>query len=191
MIFFSPVYNKYQLYASDYKNVPFILYKVTRYEDDLVDIEKIERNSSEKLNDSIFNDFKFDNNQNDEIKVYTEEDHLSKFSNSKINSLYEKFRDRVLELGDIDIDVKKVYIAFKGRRNIVDVEFQKNSLYLSINAKIGKLKDENGILKTYFFDDGRPIGHHGNGDYYYSLTNEDQIDKIIPFIKQSYEINKK
>ena len=191
VIFFSPVYNKYQLYASDYKNVPFILYKVTRYEDDLVDIEKIERNSKEKLHDSIFSDFKSADNQNDEIKVYTEEDHLTKFSNDKINSLYEKFRDRVLEIGDIDIDVKKIYIAFKGRRNIVDVEFMKNSLDLSINAKIGKIVDPNGILKTYFFDDGRPIGHHGNGDYYYSLTNDEQIDIIIPFIKQSYEINKK
>ena len=31
--------------------------------------------------------------------------------------------------GDIDIDVKKVYIAFKGRRNIVDIEFYKNQKY--------------------------------------------------------------
>ena len=39
VIFFSPYYNKYQIYSSDYQNIPFDLYKVTKYEDDIIDIE--------------------------------------------------------------------------------------------------------------------------------------------------------
>ena len=190
VVFFAPYYNKYQLYASDYQNIHFDLYKVTKYEDDIIDIEKIEKSSSEKIDKSIFKEL-YSSDEKEIIKVYTEEDHLSKFNNEKINEIYEDFKNKVLALGDIDIDVKKVYIAFKGRRNITDVKFLKNSLEVSINVKKNKLNDPNKILKQYFYEDGNPIGHNGNGDYYYTLSNFDDVDIIIPFIKQSYEINKK
>ena len=53
VVFFSPYYNKYQIYSSDYQNIPFDLYKVTKYEDDIIDIEKIERTSKEKFNNFL------------------------------------------------------------------------------------------------------------------------------------------
>lgn len=191
VLFFSPYYNKYQIYSSDYQNIPFDLYKITKYEDDIIDIEKIERTSKEKFNNDIFKELNQDISSNEAIRVYTEEDHLNKFRNEKINEIYEAFKDMVLSIGDIDIDAKKMYVAFKGRRNIVDVKFLKHSLEISINAKLGQLKDPNKILKTYFYDNGNPIGHNGNGDYYYTVTEKNDLDVLLPFIKQSYEINKK
>lgn len=35
------------------------------------------------------------------------------------------------------------------------------------------------------------IGHLGNGDYRVELYNKNDIDKIIPLIKKSLEVNKK
>ena len=192
VVFFSPYYNKYQMYSSDYQNIPFDLYKITKYEDDIIDIEKIERKSKEKLNDEVFKVLNSNiTNEKDEIKEYTEEDHLGRYNNESINEVYEYFRDQVTSIGDIDIVVKKIYIAFKGRRNITDVKYLKNSLEVSINVKLDCIKDPNNILKKYYFEDGRPIGHNGNGDYYYTVTKKDDVDLIIPFIRQSYEINKK
>ena len=46
-------------------------------------------------------------------------------------------------------------------------------------------------MNCYVLEDGKVIGHYGNGDYYLSLYSEDDIYKVIPFIKQSLEINKK
>ena len=183
VIFFSPYYNKYQIYSSDYQNIPFDLYKITKYEDDIVDIEKIEKTSKEKFNNEIFKELtKEDKN---EIKVYTEEDHLSRASEA-LRETYETIKDKILELGDIDIDVKKVYIAFKGRRNIVDIEVMQKKLIVFINVKKGTLNDPINILS-----DISNIGHHGNGDYSIDIYKQDDIDMIIPFIKKSYEINKK
>lgn len=192
VIFFSPYYNKYQIYSSDYENIPFELYKITKYEDNIIDVDKIERNSKEKFNNDIFKNLNSDiSNDNEKITVYTEEYHLNKFNNQKINEVYEYFRDTVLSLHDVDIDVKKVYIAFKGRRNITDVKFLKNFLEVSINAKKGQIVDNNNILHLYYFEDGRPMGHNGNGDYYYEIRTKEDVDLIFPFIKQSYNINKK
>ncbi len=183
VIFFSPYYNKYQIYSSDYQNIPFDLYKITKYEDDIVDIEKIEKTSKEKFNNEIFKELtKEDKN---EIKVYTEEDHLSRASEA-LKETYEALKDKILELGDIDIDVKKVYIAFKGRRNIVDIEVMQKKLIVFINVKKDILNDQMNILS-----DISNIGHHGNGDYSIDIYKQDDIDMIIPFIKKSYEINKK
>lgn len=183
VIFFSPYYNKYQIYSSDYQNIPFDLYKITKYEDDIVDIEKIEKTSKEKFNNEIFKELtKEDKN---EIKVYTEEDHLSRASEA-LKETYEALKDKILELGDIDIDVKKVYIAFKGRRNIVDIEVMQKKLIVFINVKKGTLNDPMNILS-----DISNIGHHGNGDYSFDIYKQDDIDMITPFIRKSYEINKK
>ena len=185
VVFFSPYYNKYQIYSSEYQNIPFELYKVTKYEDDIVDIEKIEKTSKERMDNSIFSELLTTKDSKEEIKVYTEEEHLS-YANENIREVYETLKEKTLELGDIDVDVKKVYIAFKGRRNIIDIEFYKNKLAVSINMKKGTLKDPLNITT-----DISEIGHCGNGDYRVNIYNIDDIDKIIPLIKQSLEINKK
>ena len=185
IVFVSPIFTPYQLNATDFKNIPVDLIKVTRYEEDIVEIDFIKKNSDVKIEDL---NIKTDE-VNKEIKVYTEEDHLNKMP-SNIQNLYETLRDRILELDDIDLEVKKVYIAFKGVTNIVDVELFKKEIQITFNIKYGNLEDPGHILKSYIVGDKR-IGHHGNGDYYISIKSEDEIDTIIPFIKQSLKINKK
>lgn len=183
IIFVSPTYSSYQLHATDFADLPFALYKVTRYEDNIVEIDKIEKNSKVKMSDTgtvIANDQIVK-----EIKVYTEEDHLSKATDETKN-LYETLKNRILELDDIDMEFKKVYIAFKGRTNICDVEVFKNKLKLEINVKNGNLTDPLNITQ-----DITEIGHWGNGDYRVEIINEEDIDNVIPLIKQSLKINKK
>jgi len=183
IIFVSPIYTSYQLNATDFKNIPVDLIKVTRYEEEIVDIEFIKKTSNVKVEDVEIESEQQDVNK--EIKVYTEDDHLNKVSLST-KKLYEILKERILELDDIDVEVKKVYIAFKGRRNIVDVEFTQNKLRLDINMKKGTLNDPLGITR-----DITSIGHWGNGDYRVEISNEDDIDNVMPLIKQSLKVNKK
>ena len=185
VIFFSPYYNKYQIYSSDYQNIPFELYKVTKYEDDIVDIEKIEKTSKERMDNSIFSELLTSKDNKEEIKVYTEEDLFAPCTEN-VKNVYYTLKDIILSLGDIDIDVKKRYIAFKGIRNIVDVIFNNTDIKLMINMKKGTLSDPYNIAI-----DVSEKGHHGNGDYRVYIRNTDDIDKVLPLIKQSLEINKK
>ncbi len=182
IIFVSPIYTEYQLNAADFKNIPIDLIKVTRYKEDIVNIELIKKTSNVKVDDIVGLEQK---EVNKEIKVYTEEDHLHKVS-EETKKLYENLRNRILELDDIDIDVKKLYVAFKGRKNIVDVEFNKNKLKLYINMKKNTLVGSENLA-----EDVSKKGHWGNGDYRVELSNEDDIDNVIPLIKQSIKINKK
>lgn len=183
IIFVSPTYTQYQLNASDFKNMPIELLKITRYENDIVDIEFIKKESNVKIED-IYKDSEQEK-VNKEIKVYTEEDHLNNVP-EKIRNLYEVLKEKILELDDIDVDVKKVYIAFKGITNIVDVEIFKKYLVLTLNIKKGNLEDPFNIA-----EDISNIGHHGNGDYRLFIKQIDEIDNAIYLIKQSLKINKK
>ena len=183
IIFVAPIYTAYQLNATDFKNIPVDLVKVTRYEDDIIEIDFIKKTSNVKVQDIQMESIQ--NDVNKEIIVYTEEDHLSKVSDN-IKRVYEELKTRILGLDDIDVEAKKLYIAFKGSRNITDIEFHKNKLKVYINMKKGSLNDPLKIAK-----DISNTGHWGNGDYCIIINSEDEIDNIIPLIKQSLKINKK
>lgn len=163
--------------------MPVDLVKVTRYEDDIIEIDFIKKTSNVKVQDIQMETIQ--NDVNKEIIVYTEEDHLSKVSEN-IKRIYEELKTRILELDDIDVEAKKVYIAFKGIRNIADIEFHKNKLRVYINMKKGFLNDPLKLTK-----DVSEVGHWRNGDYCITIDKVDDIDTIIPLIKQSLKINKK
>ena len=107
---FHPKYTQYQLNASDFKNLPIDLIKVTKYEGNIIDIDFIQKNSNIKVED-IYIGFE-QKEVNKEVKVYTEEDHFVNIS-QRIRDLYENLKERILELGDIDIDVKKYTLRLK------------------------------------------------------------------------------
>ena len=183
IIFVSPTFTPYQLNATDFKNIPVDLVKVTKYENNIIDIDFIKKTSNVKIEE-----FGIENEQREvskEIKVYTEEDHLNKVSEGT-QKLYELIKSKILELDDIDMDVKKVYIAFKGRKNITDIEFNQNKLKVYINLKKGMLEDPLNIAQ-----DITEIGHWGNGDYRVEVSSEEDIDNVMPLIKQSLKVNKK
>lgn len=183
IIFVSPIYTSYQLNATDFKNIPVDLVKVTRYEDDIIEIDFIKKTSNVKVQDINMEPSKKEVNK--EIVVYTEEDHLNKVS-EKVKYLYEEVKNRILELDDIDVEVKKLYIAFKGSKNITDIELHKNKLKIYINMKKGTLNDPLNIT-----EDISKIGSWGNGDYRIIINAVDDIDNVIPLIKQSLKVNKK
>jgi len=183
IIFVSPIYTSYQLNATDFKNIPVDLIKVTRYEDDIIEIDFIKKTSTVKVQDINMEPSK--NDVNKEVVVYTEEDHLAKVSEN-IKRLYEELKNRILELDDIDVNVKKLYIAFKGSRNIVDIGFNKNEIKIYINMKKGTLQDPLNITR-----DISSVGHWGNGDYWVIINKQDDIDNVIYLVKQSLKINKK
>ena len=163
--------------------MPFDLIKATKYENSIVEFSKIEKNENLKTevaykNNKIAEVMK-------EIKVYTEDDHLIK-APEKIKELYHQIKEELLSMGDIDIEYKKLYIAFKSNTNIVDLEIYNSKIIMFINLKKGKLSEGTSILK-----DISNVGHHGNGDYCIDLKSMEDFEKSIPYIKESLKINKK
>ena len=124
---------------------------------------------------------------------------------NKANRLYIEGKDKSKKDNEIDknqeiypltdkfekILSKSKLITWKEANNIIkdnegfylhDVE----SKGIYINMKKDSLNDPLKIAK-----DISNKGHWGNGDYCVEINNEDDIDNIIPLIKQSLKLNKK
>ena len=182
--FISPKFTEYQKAATGYQKMPFKLFEINGYNGDLITVEEINEN---KINDepAIAAENSAAENVKREIIVYDEDDHLNKVSET-LRELYGALKDRITELGDIDIEPKKMYIAFKTEaENICDVEFFKNRLRIYINMKYGTLSDPLDRARNI-----EKVGHHGNGDYSFDLTVQEDIDYLFGLIRQSYNFHK-
>lgn len=181
VIFISTHFTDYQLDGTAFKDFPFSLLKVTRYEGNTVLIEEKTKSSTISFQSNIDNE---SNKTLKEFVVYSEEDHLKNKPEHLID-LYYDIRSEMLELGDIKIEARKQTIAFKGSKNIIDIEIQKNQLKIHINLKKGELIDPKQITFDQF-----GIGHWGNGDYRIAVTDFNDKEYLMYLFKQSFDINK-
>jgi len=183
IIFISPQFTDYQKNATAFINMPFELYEVKQYEGGIVDVARINENKSTKaVADTQVKDDKI-SKVSSEIIVYTEDDNLSK-ATDYVKELYAELKSRILSIGNITIEPKKFYIAFKGKTNVCDIVIAQKQLKLFINLKDGQLNDSLGIAR-----DIKDIGHWGNGDYEVSIKDDTMFDYIVSLVKQSYDIN--
>lgn len=177
VIFVSPVYSTYQLEAMDFKDLPFDLIKVTKYENDTVDIDFIKKKSTIPYKQVIKDDSK--KIVSSEVKVYTEEYTISKLSEDLV-PVYNKLCERIIE-SDPEIDMKhmKTYMSFKkNNKNMCDLKTNKNKITIYLSPSFS-----GGIIPP-FFRDVRKIGHNGQGGYSADIRNEDDVDRVMPYIRQ-------
>lgn len=143
--------------------------------------EEVDSNSGKT--DIIIQENKDDNSKDTEI--YTEQDHLRGCS-SATWVIYRRLKEKILELGDIIIEPKKLYLAFKRNTNVCDIQPQQAQVKITINMKSGELIDPRGLAKDM---ETLHTGHWGNGDYELILDNLEDIDYVIGLIEQSYKIH--
>ena len=115
--------------------------------------------------------------------TYTEDSLLAKGDKETVQ-LYKELKNEIKKLGNVIIEPKKLYIAFKSPKNFVDIEIQKHNLKIFINMPKGTLVDPDGIAQ-----DVSGIGHWGNGDYRVYLSEESKVAEIMKLITQSYLVN--
>ena len=177
--FVSPSFTANQISASDFKDFGIELWEIKQFENNTISINTIKKSSGAPSIKPLLENSDSLKEVKENIKVYTEEDHFSNGSDYIIE-LYEKFKFSILNLTDgIEVLPQKYYIAFKKGSNISDIEIQKKSLKIFINAKIGSLDDPKGLVK-----DVSNIGHRGNGDYQIQIENDKDLEYIMSLIKQ-------
>ncbi len=189
IFFVSPSFTAYQKGAINFKDIPMELWEISRYENNSISFERVVNSQANESIKTITKSNSLKVSVNDEIKVYTEDDHLENAS-IEIKELYEKFKIGILnigdEYGDFEIRPKKLYIAYVLGTNVVDINIQKKQIKMWINLKAGYLKDEKMITK-----DVANVGHWGNGDYEISVNSSENLEYILSLVKQSVIKNRK
>ncbi len=185
VIFVSPSFTNYQREAINFKDLPIELWEVKKYSNASILYNQIKTAGSQESIKTISKQDKAIVKVNQEIKVYTEKEHLEK-SDDEIKELYERVKDAVQNLGELEIKPKKLYIAFIAKTNVIDIHLQKQNLRIWINLKKNELDDPKKLAK-----DVSQTGHWGNGDYQLDLKNDEELEYVLSLIKQSLNKNKK
>ncbi len=178
IIFIAKSFTEFQKQATNFKDLPIELLEVKPYTNGLIAINSLQNQKKESA--------KFLTNKNNtyrdvmnEVKIYTEEQHLLKVPDI-IKELYSDFKNAILNLDDeIEIQAKKVYVSFKKKTNICDIELHKTCLKIYINAKWGTLDDSKKL-----FQNVSKIGHWGNGDYRANVETTKDLEYIMSVLKQ-------
>ncbi|MGY4384944.1 putative transport protein [Pedobacter sp. UYP24] len=180
VVFVSTGFTENQIQATNFKDIAIELWEIKQFENGTVTINPIKKSQSAESIKPITQNKQELKKVNDEIKVYTEEFHLERYSDQVIE-LYEQFKTAICNLHtDITIVPKKLYIAFKLKKNLVDIVTENTGLKIFINLRKGQLDDPKNIVR-----DVSSIGHWGNGDYELSVKDTKDIEYIMSLIKQT------
>lgn len=180
VIFIARSFTDFQRQSSNFKDLPIELWEIKRFENEIIVINPIKKSqSAPSIKQVQTKEESTIGKVVDEIKVYTEEDHLAGKS-EEIIELYETYKHAILNLAtDIEIFPKKLYIAFKKDKNLADIHVQQKGLKIWINMHKGDLDDPKKIT-----NDVSRKGHWGNGDYEVTVSDTQNMEYIMSLIKQ-------
>ena len=183
VIFISPSFTEYQKHSVNFRDVPFELWEIKQFENNLLSLTQHKNTSTESISSVEVLNGGVVKEVTKEIKVYTEDYHFDRRNvNDTIKELYSTLKDRITSLGEVEVVPRSTYIGFKRRTNFVDIDFQKGNLWLWINLPKGKLDDPKCLSR-----DISSIGHYGNGDYELKVFPETDLDYVMFLINQSYK----
>ena len=180
VVFVSTSFTENQKTATNFKDIAIELWEVKKYANNIISINSVKKSKSAESIKPITSSNTQLEAVTKEIKVYTEESHLNNYPD-KVKELYETYKDAILNLADdIELEPKKLYIAFKKDKNLVDIVTLKKGIKLFLNLQKGKLEDPKNLMR-----DVSNTGHWGNGDYELVITNNDNLEYILYLIKQA------
>jgi predicted transport protein len=184
VIFIPPQFTDYQKNSVNFKDVPFELWEIKRYQNGLVGFDQQKTTSEESISTVQPDSNNVVSKVSQEIKKYDEEYLLDKTKERtpEFKEFYYQLRNRVLELGEVEIKVNGKYISFqKDNKSFVDFILYRNSIGVTLNLKKGELNDV--LNKT---EDQSERQHWGSGDYIVWIKQDEDLEYVMSLIKQSY-----
>jgi len=181
VVFVSTSFTQNQKLATNFKDIASELWEVKRFENQTISITPIKKSKSAESIKPITQQNKELKAVQDEIKVYTEEDHLVK-PTEELKELYELLRNRILTLADdIEVVPQKLYIAFrKDKKNFTYLHLQKKNIKIWLNAKWGEINELKGIASNL-----SNKGHYGYGEYEIDMNDDTELEYILSLMKET------
>lgn len=196
VIFVAPSFNNYQKNSINFKDVPFELWEIRKYENDLISLDQYLSNSNESIEaisgnapNSIIK------NVSKEVKTSSEEELTAPIS-IELKAVWSALKEKILEFPDTKTHTTKNYISIKYEsKAIIYFWFKKDHIQCEIVA--GVLNQDGSKRDTFFeMDDPKDIadirkwtwksGAQGSV-YRFKLDADEQIEYVMYLIKQKYQ----
>ena len=193
IIFISQSFNAFQKDSVNFKNLPFELYEIKRFENDIIVLNEHRATSKESITEIANpNRQSVISSVSKEVKVYDEEDHTQGMELT-VKQAWEDLKDRFEDLNDTELTPKKHYISLTLNNKVVAYfNFRKASITIEIPR--GNLNPDGSTSRNYFtLDDPKGIAkEHSwtwkNGTqgtiYVIKFTPKTDLDYLMFLLKQ-------
>ena len=195
VIFVSPSFNAYQKNSVNFRDVPFELWEIRKFDGELVAFEQCKSSSNESIEKlSPIDSSSVISKVSSEVKVLSEDDHTGNL-NEQIKLIWAKLRARLEVYADTNFSVTKGYVSWKKDNTAVCfIHFRKTQL--RINIPKGTTKQGGETSKGFFtIDDPKAMtlnkfwtwksGQTGH-EYIISLNNQEDLDYVMFLLEQKY-----
>jgi hypothetical protein len=187
VMFISPSFNKYQKDSMNFKDIPFELWEVKRFDGDLIGLNQLSNSSREsikvvqKTKDKIL----------DEVKVY-DEDSIFLKSSEKVEDVFKEIKEKISSWNEVSFEITKSYVSVRrGNKNKIYLTPQRTQLKIEMVRRMdfkGNIEsipikftlDDPKNLFELFVDPYREI-------YKLSIENNKDIDYIVLMMKQKFD----
>jgi len=187
VIFVSPSFSQFQKDSVNFKDIPFELWEVKKYSNELVGLKQITNSSRqnikglEKSKDKVLN----------EVEVFDEESILKK-SSEEIRNLYEEIKERISSWNDISFSSGKDYIkVLRGNKVKIYLKPQKKQLKIDMVRRSDFKGNVQSVPIKFTLDDPKKLfklnvrDHQEN--YILSINNNKNLDYILLMMKQKFD----
>ena len=165
ILFISQSFSSYQRNSVNFKNLPFELWEIKRFNNDTIVLNKHNSTSKESI-DTLSNvdSSNLIESVSKEIQVVDEEFHTSKLDNETLEK-WNDFKERILKLESVSIRIIKPYISFLGETKMICyVKFRKS--HITIGMGRGNVNPDGTKSKNYFdLDDPKGISEEGSWEW--------------------------
>jgi hypothetical protein len=167
IMFISQSFNSFQKDSVNFKNLPFELWEIKRFSNDLVILNKHNSTSNESIDSLNSNNLETPNiiqTVNREVQVVDEEYHTNKLDFETLQK-WNDFKERISDLDNVTLEIKKPYISLMGEsKNVCFCNFRKN--YVSIEILRGNVNPDGTKSKNFFnLDDPKGISEEGSWEW--------------------------
>ena len=194
IIFISPSFNSYQKDSVNFKDLPFELWEIKRYSNNTLILNQHRSSSKESIENISPTKESLVHKVNQEVKVYTIEQHLSKTTKEIVDKWYE-LHQRLVELDEVEIIPKSPYISLMySGKTVCYFNFVKKGIRIDVLR--GNVNSDGSKSKNYFdIDDPKGISSEGSWEwksgtkgtlYRIYFDEKSDIDYIMFLIKQKY-----
>tara|TARA_Y100000294_G_C8518429_1_gene321851 strand:- start:245 stop:1183 length:939 start_codon:yes stop_codon:yes gene_type:complete len=191
IIFISTFFSSHQKNSVNFKDVPFELWEISKFSNDLISFNQITSTSKESITKISGNTGSVISKVGQEIEVYDEETHLNRVS-PHVKDLYLELKERMMSWDDVKFNYKKRYISVSRGKNIkIYLNLQKQRIKIHLLRRISfkgdlksskisfTIKDPNKLFKL--------IKETHKEQYQYYLKDTKNLDYITLLLKQKFD----
>ena len=184
VIFLSPEFTDYQVGATNFKDLPFKLFKIRKYKNDEVSIDEIKPTSTAPSLKSLKTGGIIEK-VGDNLKVYTLDYHLERIKDETVKERVNELRENILK---IDESIKEYYIKdlIKYKTTVVfcSIYCQPKQFWVYVERLNRKELNEEALKER-----GLDVRPHANDEFWTSIRIEGDFDlnSLLNLVKKAYK----